>query len=171
MKQYYVFLDIDGVFTTGRVQFAHSAAYSMWHRFDPIAIDFMNKIHDTYNVKFVLISTWKNNYLVDDETSIHWIKSAFGNSGFRGEFAEVWKTDPENLSVMKRGGYNRANEVKDYLRYYPADDFIIFDDNDYRYKSILGIKRLVLTNPDNGILYAHMKNAWSIMGQWENKNV
>ena len=40
-RKYLVFLDIDGVFTSSRVHFAHAAAYEMWHRFDPVAVDFI----------------------------------------------------------------------------------------------------------------------------------
>ena len=54
-RKYLVFLDIDGVFTSSRVHYAHNAVYKMWHRFDPVAVDFMNKIHDKYPVEFVLI--------------------------------------------------------------------------------------------------------------------
>ena len=50
-RKYLVFLDIDGVFTSSRVHYAHNASYDMWHRFDPVAIDFMNKIHDRYPVE------------------------------------------------------------------------------------------------------------------------
>ena len=56
-RKYLVFLDIDGVFTSSRVHYAHNAVFNIWHRFDPVAVDFMNKIHDKYPVEFVLIST------------------------------------------------------------------------------------------------------------------
>ena len=48
--KYLVFLDIDGVFTSSRVHAAHNASYDSWHLFDPVAIDFMNRIHDTHPV-------------------------------------------------------------------------------------------------------------------------
>lgn len=170
-RKYLVFLDIDGVFTSSRVHYAHAAVYDMWHRFDPVAVDFMNRIHDRYDVEFVLISTWKDHLRNDDRTIEHWIRSAFANSGFRGNFATMWKTDPDNLWPGKPKGYNRSHEIKDYLAEYATDvkDFIIFDDNDYGFERVLGIKRLVRTDPENGLLYKHMKRAQSIMGQWHEK--
>lgn len=170
-REYLVFLDIDGVFTSSRVHYAHNAVYGMWHRFDPVAVDFMNRIHDRYQVEFVLISTWKNYLRNDDHNIEHWIRAAFGNSGFRGDFGNPWKTDPDNLSIVKDKPYNRAHEIKDYLEVYGhgVKDFIIFDDNDYLFDQVLGKRRLVRTDTENGLLYKHMKNAQSIMGTWIDK--
>ena len=171
MKKYLVFLDIDGVFTSSRVHTATNAEYDMWHKFDPIAVDFMNWIHDTYNVEFVLISTWKNNLAVDNPNIFHWIAAAFGNAGFKGKFHHKWKTDPDETWVNKSTLYNRAQEIKEFLEAYPIyDDYIIFDDNDYGFKKVLGINRFVKTNPENGLLHKHMLNAKSLMGTWEKKN-
>jgi hypothetical protein len=141
----------------------------MWHRFDPVAIDFMNKIHDRYPVEFVLMSTWKNHLRNDDHQVEHWIRAAFANSGFRGDFPTMWKTDPDNFAVYKR--WDRGNEVKEYLDTYATDvkDFILFDDNDYGFERVLGKKRLVRTDPENGLLYKHMQKAQSIMGQWHER--
>lgn len=171
MNKYLVFLDIDGVFTSSRVHTAHNGEYKMWARFDPVAVDFMNKIHDTYPVEFVLISTWKTGLKTDDRMTAHWIESAFANSGFRGVFSYLWKTDPDNLGNNKPWPYNRAHEIKDYLAEYGEGvlDFIIFDDNDYKFADVLGKKRLVLTDPNNGLLHKHMLNALSIMGTWTTK--
>ena len=170
IRKYLVFLDIDGVFTSLRVHTAHNAhEAAMWQRFDPVAVDFMNKIHDTYPVEFVLMSTWKNHLKNDDINIQHWVRSAFGNSGFRGTIATPWKTDPDNFAVMKR--WDRGNEVKDYLENFGTDveDFILFDDNAYNFEKALGKKRLVRTDPDNGLLHKHMLNAKSIMGNWDKK--
>jgi len=168
-RKYLVFLDIDGVFTSSRVHYAHNAEYGMWHRFDPVAVDFLNRIHDTYPVEFVLMSTWKNNIKYDHKMIEHWVRSAFANSGFRGMIAKPWKADPDDFAVMKR--WDRAHEVKDYLENFGEDvkDFILFDDNAYRFKEILGKGRLVRTDPDNGLLHKHMLNAMSIMGTWVEK--
>lgn len=169
-KKYLVFLDIDGVLTSNRVNSSTDCSYKMWHQFDPIAIQFFNKINDTYNVEFVLMSTWKNHLNVDNVMITHWIKSAFGNSGFRGKFADKWKTDPNETWVNKHR-YTRGNEVAEYLSEFGKDveDFILFDDNRYNFKEVLGKNRLVLTDPDNGLLHKHMMNAKSIMGTWEKK--
>lgn len=167
-RKYLVFLDIDGVFTSARVNSAHNASYDMWHRFDPVAVDFMNRIHDTYAVEFVVMSTWKNYIDATSNQVEHWVRAAFGNSGFRGQFAKPWKTDPKE-SWINLPGMDRGDEVRMYLQDYAADveDFILFDDNAYNFESALGKRRLVRTDPDNGLLHKHMLNALSLMGTWQ----
>jgi hypothetical protein len=169
--KYLIFLDIDGVFTSARVHSAQNADYDLWHKFDPIAVDFMNKIHDTHTVEFVLITTWKDHLRVDNTMIPHWIKAAFANSGFRGKFHNMWKTDPDNLGVNKPRPYDRSHEIRDFMEEYGTDveDFIIFDDNDFNFKSVLGKSRLVRTDADNGLLHKHMLNALSMMGSWKKK--
>jgi len=169
MNKYLVFLDIDGVFTSARVNHAHNATYDMWARFDPVAVDFMNKIHDKYNVEFVIMSTWKN--FIDYKSFMieHWVQSAFANAGFRGKLANPWKTDPENNAIVNR--WDRAHEVLYYLEYYAPDidDYILFDDNRYQFDEVLPKRRLIQTDPDNGLLNKHMLNAQSMMGVWNEK--
>lgn len=171
MVKYLVFSDIDGVFTSNRVHTAHNAVYPMWQRFDPVAVDFMNYIHDTHPVEFVLISTWKNYLRNDDHQIEHWVRAAFANSGFRGTFPNMWKTDPDNLWVNKPSPYDRSHEIRDYLAEYGShiSDFIIFDDNDYGFEKVLGKRRCVFTDPADGLLHKHMLNAMSIMGTWDKK--
>ena len=170
-RKYLVFLDIDGVFTSSRVHYAHAAAYEMWHRFDPVAVDFMNKIHDRYPVEFVIMSTWKNYLDAKSNMLEHWVRAAFGNSGFRGQLASPWKTDPDNVIWQRKGLNDRAHEVREYLELYGQDikDYILFDDNAYRFKEVLGKSRLVKTDHENGLLYKHMLNAQSLMGQWHER--
>lgn len=169
-RKYLVFLDIDGVFTSHRVHTAHNAHRAiMWQRFDPVAVDFMNYIHDTYPVEFVLMSTWKNSIRESDTVAEHWVRAAFANSGFRGSFASPWKTDPDGFAPIKK--WDRGHEVKDYLENFASDvkDFILFDDNRYRFKEILGVKRHVWTDAHDGLLHKHMLVAKSLMGEWEKK--
>jgi hypothetical protein len=166
-RKYLIFLDIDGVFTSARVNMAQNATYETWHRFDPVAVDFMNKIHDTYPVEFVLMSTWKNYIDVTSSQVEHWIKAAFGNSGFRGTFAKPWKTDPDETWI-NNSGLQRGDEVRMYLDEYgqDVDDFILFDDNRYNFKEALGKSRLVRTDAEDGLLHKHMLNALSLIGTW-----
>jgi hypothetical protein len=167
--KYLVFLDIDGVFTSSRIQYASANPLDVWNKFDPTAIEFMNKIHDKVDsVYFVLISTWKDHLKTDDAIICHWVTSSFRNAGFRGEFYEPWKTNPDNIYRSKE---TRAHEIKAYLETYAsaAKDYIIFDDNDYEFDKVLGKKRWIRTDPENGLLFKHMKNAMSIIGTWEPK--
>jgi hypothetical protein len=168
-RKYLVFLDIDGVLTSNRVHTAHAADYGMWARFDPVAVDFFNKIHDRHPVQFVIMSTWKKYLDATDQGILHWVQSAFANSGFRGSLADPWKTDPTDLAQFNR--WDRAHEVQYYLEQYGPDieDYILFDDNTYQFKTVLGKGRLIHTDPENGLLYKHMLNAQSMMGTWHKK--
>lgn len=167
-RKYLVFLDVDGVFTSSRVHMAHNASYDMWHRFDPVAVDFMNTIHDAHPVEFVIMSTWKTNLSLNSMMTEHWVRAAFGNSGFRGNLANPWKTNPDNLPRLAN---DRGGEVRDYLETFGTDveDFVLFDDDAFNFHEALGKRRLVLTDSHNGLLHKHMLNALSLMGNWEKK--
>ena len=163
--KYLVFLDIDGVFTSLRAQLASLNSGEMWSTFDPVAINFMNWIHDRYPVEFVLISTWKQG-LGDSLIMGHWVLSAFRNAGFDGTFhSRMWTDDYRSV------GKTRAHEIQEFLQLYGKDitDFIIFDDNDYDFKQILGKNRLIRTDANEGILSKHMLDARSMMGTWVTK--
>ncbi len=166
--KYIVFLDIDGVFTSTRAQYASANQYDLWNIFDPVAISFMNKIHDRVDgVYFALVSTWKNYLRTDDHMIEHWMTSSFRNAGFRGEFWSPWKTNPDNFTKFK----TRAYEAKDYMETFTPDlkDFIVFDDNDYNWEQVFGKKRWIRTDAENGMLMKHMKDAMSIIGHWDEK--
>ena len=160
--KYLVFLDIDGVFTSLRAQLASLNCGEMWSTFDPVAINFMNWIHNRYPVEFVLISTWKQG-LSDSTIMGHWVLSAFRNAGFDGTFHHRMWTDD-----YRAVGKTRAHEIQEFLQLYGKDvnDFIIFDDNDYEFKQILGKKRLIRTDAQDGMLSKHMLDARSMMGTW-----
>ena len=165
--KYLVFLDIDGVFTSTRVQYASANSTDMWNKFDPTAVEFMNKIHDRVDgVYIMLISTWKDHLDTDGVMIEHWVTSSFRNAGFRGEFNNPWKTNPDNIYTSKE---TRAHEIRDYLEGRDIKDYIIFDDNDYDFDTILGKRRHIKTDSENGLLFKHMKNAMSIIGEWESK--
>lgn len=166
-RKYLVFLDVDGVFTSLRVHFSRTDPYDMMSKFDPVAVDFMNKVYEKYPVEFVLMSTWKEYFDSNDFNVKHLFESLFRNSGFSGKFANPWKTNPDNSDKLFES--DRAYEVKDYLEKYAKDvkDFVLFDDTQYRFNEVLGVKRFVKTDPDNGLLYKHMLNAWSLMGNWD----
>lgn len=165
---YAVFLDIDGVLTSSRVHQTYETDYPLWAKFDPIAVDFFNWIHDTYPVKFVLSSTWRLGIELTDEHAYHWIVSAFHNAGFRGSFHEVWAT-PNSQDAQ------RPAEVKEWLwtqieRGNSPTDYIIFDDTKYRFNEELAIKRHIWTDPKNGLLHRHMLDAKSMMGTWAKRS-
>jgi hypothetical protein len=165
----YVFLDIDGVFTSDRVWLGEPAHLDFMTTFDPIAIKFLNTIPDmakapinSYRspVEFVISSTWKD-YMIIGEMEKMWIEAAFRNAGFTGKFAE------DIATPMFQGLYNgRAHEIKEYLAEHTYGDFIIFDDIDFGFDEVLGVKRLVQTSDTDGLLYKNMLHAKSIIGNW-----
>lgn len=168
-SKYLAFLDIDGVLTSNRVHVAHNAADAMWKRFDPVAIDFLNYMHDTYDVEFVIMSTWALGCDPKNTSNEHWVHACFASAGFRGKIASPWKVNAEDIVL---GGLNaRAYAVKNYLEQCAnfIDDFILFDDTQYDFDKILGKKRLVRTDSNDGLLFKHMLRAKAIMGNWKKK--
>lgn len=168
MLKYLVFVDIDGVLTSARAQMSHNASYMIWSKFDPIAIDFFNRIHDTFvGVEFIIMSTWRHIDGFQDREAghaPHWVQSAFANAGFRGTISLNWKTG----ETSRTGPQRRAYEVKEYLADNPCDDYILFDD-DWDFNNVLGKKRHIKTDSQNGLLFKHMEKAWSICGMWKRR--
>ena len=169
---YLVFLDFDGVLATERtyLSFSYTHDYECWSRFDPVAIDFFNRLDDTYrNVEFVWTTTWRDKLNASCEWTSHLAQSLFRTAGFRGRFASPWKVNPDDDPVLSKAG--RGHEVLDFLtNHYPhCRDFIIFDDNEHDFTRVLGVKRLVRTSADDGMLTKHMRNALSLAGTWERR--
>lgn len=167
-NKYLIFVDFDGVLTSSRVHFSHPKdAYPLWATFDPVVMEFFNKIHNTYeDVGFVWTTTWRN-YLKDRGHLEHILYSMWYNAGFRGNFASPWRVNPDDILSH----HKRAEEIKDYLENYGSgvEDYIIIDDSDYGFNNVLDKKRFVKTSCDDGMLFKHMRNAWSMMGNWEKK--
>lgn len=163
--KYLVFLDVDGVFTSSRVHMANNNMnYKIWAKFDPVAVDFFNYLHDTYeDVEFVLMSTWRLGMELEAIHHFHWIQSAFINAGFRGKFAKIWRTDESR-------SFQRALEVKDYLLQVPElKDYLLVDDTDYHWKTYLDKPKWIRTSTEDGILYKHMLQMKSFCGTWDRK--
>lgn len=172
MAKYFVFLDVDGVLTSHRVQHGHTCSeHTMWDKFDPVAVDFLNSLDAKHNLEFVLMSTWKNGLDQSNPTMYHWVNATFRNAGFRGKFAYPnWKTEfpefPEGEGWKRN---ERAYEVKHYLEQNECDDFLLFDDSAYDFNKVLGVKRHVKTSSEDGMLHKHMLRALSLTGAWEKK--
>ena len=177
---YVVFLDIDGVLTTARHYHALNAQNpGSWGSFDPVAIQFFNKLADTYDVDFVMSSTWR--VLFDEAQTTdggwitiedkefgdgpipHWAEACFRTAGFKGKFPLDWRT-PQ----LKSG--NRAEEVDMWLGRHPeVEDYLIFDDIDFGFNDVLSKRRFIQTDENNGLLWKHMIKAESLVGQWNKK--
>lgn len=174
--KYLVFLDFDGVFTSERCHTAHArndpdhgATVPVWSHFDPVAVEFMNKIHDNHVVQFVWMTTWGTGVPHENTFVSHIAETMFRNAGFRGVFANPWKVNPHNDGTLL--SRDRAYHVKDYLENYAVlcEDYLLFDDTKYHFDSVLGKKRHIHTDPNDGLLTKHMRKAESILGTWEKR--
>jgi hypothetical protein len=167
-KQYVIFLDIDGVFTSARAHLGLSKTEGeMWAHFDPVALGFLNTLDAKHNIDWVLMSTWVLGLDKMSATTYHWVCSSFRNAGFHGYFPfPNWKTEDPGR------GENRAHMVKKYLaaERLTYDDFIVIDDNNYGFNDVLGVKRFINTDPKDGMLTKHMMNMLSLTGNWEKKD-
>jgi hypothetical protein len=140
----------------------------MWSRFDPVAVSFLNKLHDNVDdLSFVWTTSWRLD-MPDNDMTLHWAYTMFHNAGFRGKFGKPFRTEKLN-----EGNYfnSRSYEVLDYLKKYGNDtkDFMVLDDEDYHFDELLSKKRFVKTDPVNGMLYKHMEKAWSLVGSWDKR--
>ena len=164
-----VFVDFDGVLTTARVHFSQpKTAYQTWSQFDPIAINFFNKIHDNYeDVSFVWTTSWRNQIETCDNLE-HILYSMWYNAGFTGFFGKPWRVNADNDLEMFE---HREKEIDDYLTNYAPDNkgFIIFDDNDYGYDDVFGKNHFIHTDPQNGITFENMRQAWNVVSRWDPK--
>lgn len=169
--KYVIFLDVDGVLTSNRSQFAlNPQQVGLWSRFDPLAVEFLNKVCDTYqDVSIVLTSTWRTEFPYEsgyEKWIPLWAEAAFRSCGFRGKFAEDWRT----VNIDNYAHKKRAYEVVKWLQnHQEVQDYIIIDDDDSGFNSVLPKKRFVKTDPDNGMLFKHMLKANSIIGNWEKR--
>jgi len=168
--KYVVFVDFDGVLTSTRVHLSYEATktYPVWCVFDPVAIEFFNRLHYKYeDVSFVWTTTWRNGMTDKQYHTEHWAYAMWYNAGFRGKFGTPWRVNPDETIPL----HKRAEEVKHYLEKYAptARDYLVFDDNDYGFNDVLGKRRFIKTDSDNGLMYKHMKNVLSIVGTWDEK--
>lgn len=134
-----IFLDIDGVLTSARVHIpsGHGGA---WRRFDPIALEFIEKVGHRWPAKIVLSSTWRDFF---DYRSITHI---FHNSTIPELLHSDWKT--------KNRQANRGLEVEAWLSAHPnVENYIILDDNsDFLPHQM---KQLIQTHEEEGMLSKH----------------
>ena len=163
--KYMVFVDFDGVLTSNRVHFSHhDPKYPMWATFDPVVVEFFNRVDRTFDdVSFVWTTTWRNRVIPGLHTE-HWAYSMWYNAGFRGQFAKQWRVNHEDDNRLHQF---RAHEIKEYLEKWMPLDFVIIDDSDYGFNDTLGVKRFVKTSSDDGMLFKHMRDIWSMMGNWD----
>jgi hypothetical protein len=136
-----IFLDIDGVLTSARAHVALSAQphrSTVWHHFDPVAIGFLNQLHDTYeDLHFVLSSTWR---IIFDQ---HTMTMMLSQAGWRGRWHPSWKTD------KAQGGECRGDQIARWLANHNTPIYAILDDDAAMLPDQM--HRLVQTSPQDGM--------------------
>lgn len=187
---YLVFLDIDGVLTSHRVHASHGGSSNMWSRFDPVAVDLLNRLHDFFDVEFVISSAWQEGVSIKDPQNFLWVEAAFRSAGFRGKFPyPSWKVDPEGEVARKGYGEeytftvmgqerktkrkDRPQKIQHYVEQHTSEnflDYLILDDSDFGFEEILGPGKFVKTDPENGILWAHIQDIFAKTSHWNLKN-
>jgi len=164
----YIFLDIDGVLTSARVYRSQPKdSYKMWTQFDPIAVQFLNRIHENKPVEFVFSSTWTN-WKSSDPMYRHLMESALRNAGFTGNLAEKWVI-PDPIAQEGKQPPQRGRRICQYMSNVEgqfSNDFIAFDDDYHDFRETLAKKNYVITDPQEGMLTKHMKKAMSLIGDW-----
>lgn len=153
-----IFLDIDGVLTSHRIYegMDEKAGFSgVWRQFDPVAVNFLNRLSREHSCELVLSSTWRRRSFGDINVSLPFI---LAGGGLRIPPADVWVTD--YLPLRKR-----SSEIADWIDENGLDNFIIFDDDldaGYGFED-----NFVHTDGRNGLLHQHMVRANEIVAKWE----
>lgn len=144
-----IFLDIDGVFTSSRIQRAYGDR-GLWSRFDPVAVEFFNRI--SKDVIFVISSTWRKDYNTRDEFQ----EFVFDHNGFDGILHDDWRTTTDYLGIGKK----RGDEVDEWLSRHPEiTKFICVDDG----SDFLSHQKLVKTDAVNGLMFEEMQEIFDFL--------
>lgn len=133
----YIFLDVDGVLNT-EADWARKV-YSL----NQSCIDaFCRLIKHIPNPQIVLSSTWRNGIARDGSTAVHIddLMQALAPTGIK----ELDKT-----AVSPEG--SRSKEIDYYLRRYPADSYIILDDDPSLFENRDKTAHLYLTSSKTGL--------------------
>lgn len=131
--KYIAFLDIDGVFNN---QYFHGE-----YKFYKESVDFINTLYDKYGIEIVISSTWRHGY------TFAFLQKVFKENGIKAPvtnktyvcFSEVEKprcgaislNDLMNMTedeLQLKSIFRRENEIKQWLRIFDAEHYIIIDD-------------------------------------------
>lgn len=125
-----IFLDIEGVLSTNRVQFS-KLERGVLEDYDPIVVDFLDKVCIKYLCHIVITSRGRK--LVDE---IDWFKSRMvqHNGGMLADFLfpdeELWRTTTATLECKALEIDNWFVEFHEkYKDRFYIDNYLIIDDN------------------------------------------
>lgn len=94
-----IFLDIDGVLASERIDAIRGSGRRIHHEFDPVAIELLNDLCHEHQAQVVICSTWADSYKGEKarENLLDYFKAA----GFTGDFHADWRV--EDVSPEGRG--------------------------------------------------------------------
>lgn len=147
MSKNFIFLDIDGVLTSPRLHMA-SGKKGVWTAFDPVAVNFLEKVCSRWPAELVLSSSWRR--LSERGDWAHF----FGTSNLDNYFHQNWKTETKDADGFSN--YRRI-EVANWLQDNGGKDYnyLILDDDhewfDYQEP------HLIRTSPEDGMLAEHYR--------------
>lgn len=149
-----IFLDMDGVLATQRMQVAFGHR-GFWSDPDPVGVKLVERlVVDEDEVLFVLSSSWRFRV---NRLEMETILSKAGASKIR--FHIDWCTTKEAFP-----GQTRGMEIQQWLDNHPEVlSYVILDDEPD--KSFLPEQHLHLirTDSDNGIMIGHLEDAFDIL--------
>lgn len=147
-----IFLDIDGVLNSRRTEFGIQKTISNPNGWDPVAIRMLNYIAKSFQVLFVISSTWRT--LIPEGLCVEYLTQM----GFNGEFHDRWKTPNFNCP------FSRGMEINRWFEDCPNEyytGYVIIDDS----SAILEKQKDYHVHVDQheGFLYGDMVQAIRIL--------
>lgn len=156
-----VFLDIDGVLCTPRAALA-LGDYGIIRAFDPVGIQFLNRLFEAAPYFLVMTSTWRRD--VGSRTALQ-------ACGCHAPFHEHWRTgDRWSSGDIQCSRDARPAEIGDWLAKHGPAEFIIFDDDPFNWTEEQA-GRLVECDTYNGITITAMEKAFDLFGaRWPQRD-
>lgn len=137
-KPVVVFLDMDGVLCSARVQVA-AGVRDIWSVLDPVSVQYFNRFAG--EVEYVISSAWRKYF--EENAMKHILQAA----GWRGKLHTVWCT-PSHLTLN-----DRPAEVQEWLHAHQgARGFVVVDDLPFDWPAAWSV---VQTHEREGMLADH----------------
>lgn len=154
MKNYYIFLDIDGVLWDWEyikyITINQTKHHKIIQDFNPKSINTLNHLINTmrkqkYNVTLVISSTWRNN--------MHFTIKKLYENGLNFNCINIDIIDPNKNDI------HRGKLIKEYLQDKINYDYVIIDDEMFDYKEENLTNHLIKTNiMNNSLNRQHLNN-------------
>lgn len=158
-----IFLDFDGPLMPIRGAYMAENYGQLHRKFDPIAVGFLNRIFDTYDVHLVISSTWR----IKGKDEVFKLMKQNGLNYKKVIHPEEWCTPQVSLNktrvreIMSWDGHDilfqdfedMENHCQTYIDYKNVNDLniLVIDDEDLSY--VLSDKIFVRADAKNGLTF------------------